>query len=100
MHIVLQYESTHSSKDKEFLLIPHPPTPPPAPGSLSRYISWNEFVTDMLSRGEVNQIVILPDADLVQVQLYPGASVRGAQTKVSRQGLLTYDLQSFVSSSL
>ena len=52
----------------------------------------------MLSRGEVNQIVILPDADLVQVQLYPGASLRGAPTKVSRQGLLKLDLQSFVGS--
>jgi len=52
-------------------------------GGMFRYISWNEFVTDMLSRGEVNQIVILPDADLVQVQLYPGASLRGAPTKNS-----------------
>ena len=54
----------------------------------------------MLSRGEVNQIVILPEADLVQVQLYSGASVRGSPTKVLSQGLLSHDLQSFVVLSL
>ena len=47
-----------------------------------RFISWNEFVTDMLSRGEVKQIIVLPETETAIIHLYPGAMIKGNPVKV------------------
>lgn len=46
-----------------------------------RYISWSEFVTDMLSRGEVQSIVVTENETAI-ITLHPGAVVKGAAVKV------------------
>jgi len=48
-----------------------------------RYISWNEFVHLMLTKGEVEEIIARPDLDIVTVKLYEGAIIKGR--KVSKK---------------
>ncbi|XP_069843942.1 mitochondrial inner membrane m-AAA protease component paraplegin isoform X2 [Dipodomys merriami] len=40
-------------------------------------ISWNDFVTEMLAKGEVQRVQVVPESDVVEVYLYPGAVVFG-----------------------
>jgi len=49
--------------------------------SAFRFISWNEFVTDMLSRGEVKQIVMMPETETAIIYLHPGAIIKGNPVK-------------------
>ena len=51
--------------------------PPANKPDVLRYISWNEFYHQMLSKGEVELIVVKPDLDLVTIYLYEGAVIRG-----------------------
>lgn len=43
----------------------------------SVYISFKEFVYQMLAKGEVDKIIIRPDASLVLVFLHEGAVIKG-----------------------
>lgn len=43
----------------------------------TRYISWNEFVHHMLAKGEVKEIIIRPNLDMVTIILHEGAIVKG-----------------------
>ncbi|CAG0921127.1 unnamed protein product [Notodromas monacha] len=45
-----------------------------------RYISWNEFMHQMLSHGEVDHVVVHPDLDLVTVVLHEGAVIKGKRS--------------------
>ncbi|ELT87302.1 hypothetical protein CAPTEDRAFT_150049 [Capitella teleta] len=47
--------------------------------SLDRYrhISWNTFENDMLLKGEVSKVIIIPNREMVCVFLQPGAIVNG-----------------------
>uniref|UniRef100_A0A452I355 AAA+ ATPase domain-containing protein n=1 Tax=Gopherus agassizii TaxID=38772 RepID=A0A452I355_9SAUR len=40
-------------------------------------ISWNDFVNEMLAKGEVQSIQVVPESDIVQIYLHPGAVVFG-----------------------
>lgn len=40
-------------------------------------MSWNEFLYQMLAKGEVEEIVVRPDIELVTIILYDGAVVKG-----------------------
>lgn len=51
--------------------------PPANKPDVLRYVSWNEFYHQMLSKGEVELIVVKPDLDLVTIYLYDGAVIRG-----------------------
>lgn len=42
-----------------------------------RYVSWNEFVHHMLATGEVEEIIVRPDVDIVTIILHDGAVVKG-----------------------
>lgn len=42
-----------------------------------RYVSWNEFVYSMLSKGEVEEIIVRPDLEIVTIILYEGAIIKG-----------------------
>ncbi|XP_014677716.1 PREDICTED: paraplegin-like [Priapulus caudatus] len=54
------------------LLMPHTDNP-----DVMRYISWNEFLYHMLAKGEVEQVVVRPELDLVIIVLHDGAVVKG-----------------------
>ena len=42
-----------------------------------RYVSWNEFVHQMLARGEVDRVLVRPDINAVTVYLQEGAVIKG-----------------------
>lgn len=42
-----------------------------------RYVAWNEFLYQMLAKGEVEQIIVRPDIDIVTIILFEGAVVKG-----------------------
>ncbi|KAK4296778.1 hypothetical protein Pmani_030752 [Petrolisthes manimaculis] len=44
---------------------------------MARYVSWNEFVHHMLTRGEVEEVIVRPDLDIVTIILYDGAVIKG-----------------------
>lgn len=45
-----------------------------------RYVSWNEFYYQMLSKGEVEKIIVRPDLNFAIIFLYPGAVIKGRRT--------------------
>uniref|UniRef100_A0A8D1M7E3 AAA+ ATPase domain-containing protein n=1 Tax=Sus scrofa TaxID=9823 RepID=A0A8D1M7E3_PIG len=46
-------------------------------GSSGGNISWNDFVHEMLAKGEVQRVQVVPESDVVEVYLHPGAVVFG-----------------------
>ncbi|XP_070356303.1 mitochondrial inner membrane m-AAA protease component paraplegin isoform X3 [Equus asinus] len=40
-------------------------------------ISWNDFVHEMLAKGEVQRVQVVPESEVVEVYLHPGAVVFG-----------------------
>ncbi|KRT82847.1 hypothetical protein AMK59_3148 [Oryctes borbonicus] len=46
-----------------------------------RYVSWNEFLYQMLAKGEVEEIIVRPDVDIVTIILYDGAIIKGKKVR-------------------
>ncbi|RZB38711.1 paraplegin, partial [Asbolus verrucosus] len=42
-----------------------------------RYVSWNEFLYQMLSKGEVEELIVRPDIEIVTIILHEGAIIKG-----------------------
>ncbi|XP_059214152.1 paraplegin [Centropristis striata] len=40
-------------------------------------ISWNDFVNEMLAKGEVSRVQVAPESDIVEIYLHPGAVIFG-----------------------
>uniref|UniRef100_A0A6I8P3W1 Mitochondrial inner membrane m-AAA protease component paraplegin n=1 Tax=Ornithorhynchus anatinus TaxID=9258 RepID=A0A6I8P3W1_ORNAN len=40
-------------------------------------ISWSDFVNEMLAKGEVQRVQVVPESDVVEIYLHPGAVVFG-----------------------
>lgn len=40
-------------------------------------ISWNDFVHEMLAKGEVSRVQVIPESDIVDIYLHPGAVIFG-----------------------
>uniref|UniRef100_A0A673A6Q6 Mitochondrial inner membrane m-AAA protease component paraplegin n=1 Tax=Sphaeramia orbicularis TaxID=375764 RepID=A0A673A6Q6_9TELE len=40
-------------------------------------ISWNDFVNEMLAKGEVSRVQVVPEGDIVEIYLHPGAVIFG-----------------------
>lgn len=40
-------------------------------------ISWHDFVNEMLAKGEVSQVLVDPESDVVEIHLHPGAVIFG-----------------------
>lgn len=49
------------------------------PETSTRYVSWHEFVHHMLAVGEVRELIIRPDMEMVTILLYDGAVIKGRQ---------------------
>ncbi|KAG5666714.1 hypothetical protein PVAND_014729 [Polypedilum vanderplanki] len=47
------------------------------PEVANRYVSWNEFVHHMLAVGEVKELIVHPDLDMVTIMLHEGAVIKG-----------------------
>lgn len=51
------------------------------PETSTRYISWKEFVHHMLAVGEVKEIILRPDMEMVTIILHDGAVIKGRRTE-------------------
>ncbi|XP_077569914.1 mitochondrial inner membrane m-AAA protease component paraplegin [Stigmatopora nigra] len=40
-------------------------------------ISWNDFLNEMLAKGEVSRVQVVPESDIVEIYLHPGAVIFG-----------------------
>ncbi|XP_063169187.1 paraplegin isoform X2 [Candoia aspera] len=40
-------------------------------------ISWNDFVNELLAKGEVQSVQVVPESEIVEIYLHPGAIVFG-----------------------
>lgn len=49
------------------------------PETSTRYVSWHEFVHHMLAVGEVRELIIRPDMEMVTIVLHDGAIIKGKQ---------------------
>uniref|UniRef100_A0A8D3EFF4 SPG7 matrix AAA peptidase subunit, paraplegin n=1 Tax=Scophthalmus maximus TaxID=52904 RepID=A0A8D3EFF4_SCOMX len=45
--------------------------------SIGGNISWNDFVNEMLAKGEVSRVQVVPESDIVEIYLHPGAVIFG-----------------------
>lgn len=48
---------------------------------MARYVSWNEFVHHMLGKGEVEEVIVRPDIDIVTIILQEGAVIKGKKVR-------------------
>lgn len=46
-------------------------------------ISWNDFVNEMLAKGEVSRVQVVPESDIVEIYLHPGAVIFGRPVRHS-----------------
>lgn len=46
-------------------------------------ISWNDFANEMLAKGEVSRIQVVPESDIVEIYLHPGAVIFGRPVRGS-----------------
>lgn len=53
------------------------PTKNRNPETPTRYVSWNEFVHHMLAVGEVKELIVHPDLEMVTIILHEGAIIKG-----------------------
>ncbi|XP_037978017.2 paraplegin [Plutella xylostella] len=62
---------------------------------LIRYVSWNEFVYSMLSKGEVEELIVRPDLEVVTIILYEGAVIKGKRNMHRVYHMNVGDIQRF-----
>nr|XP_045617981.1 paraplegin-like isoform X2 [Procambarus clarkii]XP_045617990.1 paraplegin-like isoform X2 [Procambarus clarkii]XP_045618000.1 paraplegin-like isoform X2 [Procambarus clarkii]XP_045618008.1 paraplegin-like isoform X2 [Procambarus clarkii]XP_045618017.1 paraplegin-like isoform X2 [Procambarus clarkii]XP_045618027.1 paraplegin-like isoform X2 [Procambarus clarkii]XP_045618037.1 paraplegin-like isoform X2 [Procambarus clarkii] len=62
---------------------------------MARYVSWNEFVHHMLSKGEVEEVIVRPDLDIVTIILQEGAVIKGKKMEQRTFHMNIVDLQHF-----
>ncbi|XP_046678574.1 paraplegin [Homalodisca vitripennis] len=65
------------------------------PEQIIRYVSWNEFVHHMLAKGEVEQIIVRPDIDIVTIILYDGAVIKGRKIEHRTFHMNIVDMKKF-----
>lgn len=49
-------------------------------GNNPRFVSWNEFVHNMLATGEVRELMVRPGMEMVTIILHDGAVIRGKRS--------------------
>lgn len=47
------------------------------PEATTRYVSWNEFIHHMVAKGEVRELIVRPDMEMVTIILHDGAIIKG-----------------------
>ncbi|XP_014209365.1 paraplegin isoform X2 [Copidosoma floridanum] len=53
---------------------------PPDPNESAKFVSWNEFVHQMLAKGEVKELIVRPEIDMVTIVLHEGAIIKGKRS--------------------
>ncbi|GIY14862.1 paraplegin [Caerostris darwini] len=60
-----------------------------------RYVSWHEFVYHMLASGEVEQVVVSPEVDLVTICLHDNAVIKGKMVDHKTYHMKIADIEKF-----
>ncbi|XP_071050116.1 mitochondrial inner membrane m-AAA protease component paraplegin [Onthophagus taurus] len=60
-----------------------------------RYVSWNEFLYQMLAKGEVEEIIVRPDVEIVTIILFDGAVIKGKKADHKTYHMNVVDIQKF-----
>ncbi|KAL1517448.1 hypothetical protein ABEB36_001211 [Hypothenemus hampei] len=60
-----------------------------------RYVSWNEFLYQMLAKGEVEQIIVRPDIDIVTIILVEDAIIKGRKADLRTYHMNIADAEKF-----
>lgn len=60
-----------------------------------RYVSWNEFVHHMLAKGEVEEIIVRPELDLVTIYVHNDAIIKGRKIEHKTFHMNIVDIQKF-----
>lgn len=60
-----------------------------------RYVSWNEFLYQMLAKGEVEEIIVRPDMDIVSLILHDGAVIKGKKAEAKVYHMNVVDINKF-----
>ncbi|KAK9882600.1 hypothetical protein WA026_022228 [Henosepilachna vigintioctopunctata] len=60
-----------------------------------RYVSWNEFLYQMLAKGEVEEIIVRPDIEIVSLVLHDGAVIKGKKADVKVYHMNIVDINKF-----
>lgn len=58
-----------------------------------RYVSWNEFLYQMLAKGEVEEIIVRPDIEIVTIILYDGAVIKGKRVSILKSNYIIKFIQ-------
>lgn len=59
------------------------------------YVSWNDFFHHMLSKGEVKELILQPQVDVVVIILQPDAVIKGRRSGHLRYMMRVGDLDRF-----
>lgn len=51
------------------------------PEEMVRYVSWNEFIHDILAKGEVELVMVRPEVEMAYLRLFPGAVIKGKKAE-------------------
>ncbi|GAB6020085.1 hypothetical protein CHUAL_002820 [Chamberlinius hualienensis] len=62
---------------------------------VTRFISWTEFVHQILAKGEVEQLVVRPDLELVTIYLHDDAIIKGRRTEYRHLNMNIVDIGKF-----
>ncbi|XP_058834608.1 paraplegin [Topomyia yanbarensis] len=65
------------------------------PETTTRYVSWHEFVHHMLAVGEVKEVVVHPDMEMVTILLHDGAIVKGRRVHSNIFHMAVADVNKF-----
>lgn len=65
------------------------------PETSTRYVSWHEFVHYMLANGEVKELVIRPEFEIVTIILHDGAIIKGRRLESSVFHMAVADTEKF-----
>ncbi|XP_067140149.1 mitochondrial inner membrane m-AAA protease component paraplegin [Centruroides vittatus] len=60
-----------------------------------RYVSWNEFVHQMLAKGEVEEVIVRPELNLVIIYLYDNAVIKGKRVEHKTYHMNILDVENF-----
>lgn len=58
-------------------------------------ISWNDFVNEMLAKGEVSRVQVVPESDIVEIYLHPGAVIFGRPVRCAERDENKISLRTF-----
>ncbi|XP_055586320.1 paraplegin [Uranotaenia lowii] len=65
------------------------------PETATRYVSWHEFVHHMLAVGEVKEVVVHPDMEMVTIILHDGAIIKGRRSHSTIFHMAVADVNKF-----